>query len=251
MSVPLSLMSLFNSGAHRGNKRSRVNPIFKSNIYGYDSNGIAIINLANSLDSIESSVELLKTIAVKKKQVLLVGTANHIKKYIPQFSESFTNGPMPYVDNRWLGGTLTNWPTVKKTLKSLEKLESIINNQDFYTSLSRNEQLNLQREREKILKFFRGLVYLKGSKPGCVIVLDSFYDPIAIKEAELLKIPVILLTSTHSKVVPNNMNYTTIINTNSVKVIKSIVEYFISEYNKSLAKSVEITITKEKESVTA
>lgn len=156
MAQSLSLMNLFEVGAYRGNGRSKMNAKLKSRIYAF-KNGLCIIDLVQTLEVMESVNTFIEKLGQQKKQILVVGTSEHIKKQVPEFAARFGSIGMPYIDNRWLGGTLTNWMTIKKTLKTLEKLESIEANQEFFQELARNEQLNVQKKKAKVENFFGGL----------------------------------------------------------------------------------------------
>ncbi len=249
MSSQLSLMSLFEVGTHRGNKKSKLNPKFKKRIYGF-SNGLSLINLVETNNYLENAAELMKKLGQKKKQILIVGTSKHLQALVPEFAEKFANGPMPYIDNRWLGGTLTNWSTVKKTLKTLEKYGNIISNKEFFSKLTRNEQLNLTRKHAKINRFFKGLVNLKTNKPGAILVLDTANNPIAIQEADASGVPVVALSNTSSLVVSSDLKYTVVCNNNSLNSIKLIVDHLTKSYNEGLNSGV-VQVVSEKEKVPA
>jgi small subunit ribosomal protein S2 len=243
----ISLMSLFEVGAHRGNKKSKLNPRLKSKVFGYDK-GLCLINLVDTKSSLEKAGALLHALGLKKRQVLIVGTSKQIKALTVKVSSQFSQ-PMPYVDTRWPGGTLTNYVTIKKTLKALEKLQSIEKNEEFFGKLSRNEQLQITREKEKKEKIFSGLVNLKNNKPGAVIVLDSGENPIAIKEAEANGVPVIALTNTSTITLPVNLDYTVLCNVNSINAIELIINDLVNYYNVGYATEV-VEMEKSKEEVT-
>jgi small subunit ribosomal protein S2 len=240
----LSLMSLFQVGAHRGNKKSKLNPRLKSKVFGYDK-GLCLINLVDTKTSLESASELLKRMGQKNRQVLIVGTSKHLKELTVSFAKNFSL-PMPYVDTRWPGGTLTNYTTIKKTLKALEKLQNISSNADFFEKISKNQQLEIVREKEKKEKIFSGLVNLKNNKPGAVIVLDASENSIAIKEAEAMKIPVVALTNTSTVTLPQNLEYTILCNIHSIEAIQLILNQLQSSYNTGSENSLkEMTENKE------
>ena len=225
----LSLMSLFQVGAHRGNKKSKLNPRLKSKVFGYDK-GLCLINLVDTKNSLSSASNLLVKLGQKNKQILIVGTSKHLKDLTINFASSFTSS-MPYVDTRWPGGTLTNYVTIKKTLKALEKLQNISSNDDFFDKISKNQQLEITREKEKKEKIFNGLVNLKNNKPGAVIILDASENSIAIKEAEAMNVPVIALTNTSTVILPKVLDYTIICNIHSIKAIELILSELSSAYN--------------------
>lgn len=241
-------MSLFEVGAHRGNKKSKLNPRLKSKVYGFDKS-LCLIDLVEAKASMERAAELIYKLGQKRKQILIVGTSRHIKDYVVEFASTFQNGAMPYVDNRWLGGTLTNWSTVKKTLKTLEKLDNIESNKEFFQKLARNEQLNITRKKAKISKLFKGLVNLKNNKPGAILVLDANQNDMAIKEADNMNIPVITLTNTNTLALPKNLNYTIVTNINSINAIKLITEHLGASYNLGLEAGVPQAIEQKNQEV--
>jgi small subunit ribosomal protein S2 len=229
----LSLMSLFQVGAHRGNKKSKLNPRLKSKVFGYDK-GLCLINLVDTKNSLESASQLLYKLGQKNKQLLIVGTSKHLKELTVNFAKSFVSA-MPYVDTRWPGGTLTNYATIKKTLKALEKLQNIESNEEFFDKISKNQQLEIIREKEKKEKIFSGLVNLKNNRPGAVLVLDASENSIAIKEAEAMSIPVIALTNTSTITLPKNLDYTILCNIHSIDAIKLILDELTTSYNNGSA----------------
>ncbi|NJK71592.1 MAG: 30S ribosomal protein S2 [Thermales bacterium] len=153
---------------------------------------------------------------------------------------------MPYVNHRWLGGTLTNWSTIKKTLNTLEKLRNIEEDEEFLSKLSKNERLSIKRKREKIERFFAGLTNLKNNRPAALLVLDTPENDIAIKEAEVMNIPVIALTNTSTTSLPVSLDNTIVCNINSIKAIELIMGKFVEFYNIGLADSLKLSETEEK-----
>jgi small subunit ribosomal protein S2 len=241
MNTQLSLMSLFEVGAHRGNKKAKLNPRLKSRIYGF-SNGQCLIDLVQTNQAIEEAAQLMFKLGQKKKQILIVGTAKHIKPLIQEFSERFQPDKMPYVNNRWLGGTLTNWSTVKKTLKELEKLVNIRGNSEFFEKISRNQQLEITREIDKKTRFVGGLQNLKSSRPGAVFVLDGSTDPVAMCEADCMNVPVISLVGTNVVTLPKDRTTTVLCNINSINAVTLVTEYLIDSYNRGFVEGMPVTI---------
>jgi small subunit ribosomal protein S2 len=233
----ISLMSLFSAGAHRGNKKSKLNPRLKSRVFGYDK-GLCLINLVDTKNSLESACGLMKTLGAKRKQVLVVGTSKHLQKSVKDFASSFQVSAMPYVNVRWPGGTLTNYSTIKKTLKDLEKLRSMEENLEFFDNLPSNQKLEIVKKREKKEKIFDGLVTLRNNKPGAVIILDAHENTIAIKEAELMNIPVIALANSSTITLPKNLDFTILCNINSVKTIELMLAEMKNSYTEGLTQEV-------------
>jgi small subunit ribosomal protein S2 len=229
----LSLMSLFETGAHRGNSKSKINSKLKDKVYGID-NGLCIINLVETKKSIERSEELMTRLGQRRKQILVIGTSRHLNDLTKEYAQKFSGNGMPYVDHRWLGGTLTNWNTIRKTLKNLDKLENILSNKGFFDKLARNEQLQIQKEVAKLRKFFGGLVGLKNNRPGALLVLDAKENAVAIQEADNIGIPVICLTNINAKYLPKNLDYTIVSNINSINAVRFIVDRLVNSYNQGI-----------------
>jgi small subunit ribosomal protein S2 len=237
----LSLMDLYKIGSHRGNKSSKLNPKLKRYVYGTQQ-GMSLIDLALMQQKLENVESFLAHLGKTGKQIIVVGTSTHLKNVTENVAKAIGRG-MPYVNNRWLGGTLTNWATVKKTLKTLEKNDNIINNEKFFKELSRNEQLILTRETDKLRKIFGGLVDLRSNRPAAVLVLDASENTVAIKEADLMNIPVIALANTGTLELPSKLDYTIVCNNNSTKLIEILTQLMIQAYGKGVEeglKAVEI-----------
>jgi small subunit ribosomal protein S2 len=241
----ISLMNLFNVGAHRGNKKSALNPRLKKRIYGIN-NGLSVINLAETKQSLETAAELLAKLGQKRNQLLVVGTSTHLQELPKQMAEKLAGGQTAYVNHRWLGGTLTNWATIRKTLKTLEKTQNMIRDEEFFNNLSRNEQLNLSRRLEKLERFFGGLINLKSNRPGAVVVLDAKENAVAIQEAQTMKIPVIALTNTNVDTLPEDLRYTIVCNTSSLNTLDLISDTLVEAYNQGFHKAI-ANMTAEKE----
>lgn len=243
----LSLMQLFQVGAHRGSSKSKLNPKLKSSVYGVE-NGLCLINLVETNKSIQTAANLIRTLGMKKRQILVVGTSKHLQNLTVSTAAKFVS-PAPYVNFRWLGGSLTNWSTIKKTLKTLEKLENIENNKEFFQKLTRNERLAIQRDKTKISRFFSGLVNLKNNKPGALLVLDVANHSVPILEAQKMGIPVIALTSTASKFLPEKLDTTIVTNIFSIKAVELILDNLVESYNEGYQAGITQAITEEKKEV--
>jgi small subunit ribosomal protein S2 len=232
----LSLANLYQLGAHRGNSKSKLNPKLKSQVYSY-ANNQCTIDLVSTIDSITKVKDLFYKLGQKKKQILVVGTSRHLSAKVQEFSSTFS-APMPFVNVRWLGGTLTNWLTIKKNIKILEKFESMKADATFFASLARNEQLSISRKISKMSKFFDGLKILKTNRPGAILVLDAAQNDIAIKEAELIGVPVVSMTNTFIQTLPKNSAFNILFNNNSISAVDFVTNELISSYNQGSAASV-------------
>jgi small subunit ribosomal protein S2 len=242
----LSLMSLFAAGTHRGNKKSKLNPRLKKFVYGV-SNGLCLINLVETKNALEKCHELLFKLGQKRRQVLVVGTSKHLADLTKTYAGKFAAGEMPYVNYRWLGGTLTNWSTIKKTLKTLEKYQNMMDNKEFFGKLSRNEQLIIERDVEKLNKSFAGLMSLKNNRPGAMIVLEANENDVAIKEGDVMKVPVITLTNTGATTLSKDIAYTVVGNTHSIHATEMMLDSLVDSYNQGLAAAIPVAETQPKE----
>ena len=240
MNSKLSLIDLYNAGSHRGNHKSRLNPKLKKFVHQKTKDSTCIIDLTKTMDILNTILPFIHKLGQQKKQIFIVGTSNYLTTLVPDFSKRFKSPEaMPYVDNRWLGGTLTNWVTVRKTLKSLEKLENILNNTDFFEKLSRNEQLNTSREYQKKNSLFGGLKTLKSNRPGAVIILDTVKNPNAILEAETVGIPIISFTNLNTLLLPKDLSKTLVFNNTSVSAIEIVFNEIVNAYNTGLVSQLE------------
>jgi small subunit ribosomal protein S2 len=235
----LSLANLYQLGAHRGNSKSKINPKLKNRVI-MNSSDVCTIDLVSTIDSITKVKELFSKLGRSKKQILVIGTSNHINNKVVDIAKTFNNSEMPYVNVRWLGGTLTNWLTVKKSLKVLEKNESIKSDEKFFSTLARNEQLSISRQIVKMGKFFDGLKSLKTNRPGAVLVLDAANNDIAIKEAELIGCPVVAITNTYITYLPKKLEYTILMNNNSISALDFVVKELVDSYNQGLVAAQEV-----------
>lgn len=201
---PLELDSLFKAGVYFGHKRSRRNPLMDEYVYTYRE-GIAIIDLEKTLTLLKEVLDVLESIVAQGKFVLFVGTKKHIKAITKETAEATG---MPYVSNRWLGGTFTNFPVIRGRVKYLIDLEEKIQKGEL-SGYTKFEQLKKQEEVDKMEEKLGGLRVME-QLPGAVFVLDVKEDHLAIKEAKRAGVPVFGLVDTNddprgvSYVIPGN-----------------------------------------------
>jgi small subunit ribosomal protein S2 len=201
-----------------------------------------------TIGQIEVAKELVKKAGLRHKQVMIIGTSKHINKIPAEYSAKFLGETMPYISKCWVGGCLTNWQTVRKTLKYIDKVESIITNKPFFEKLSRNEQLEKQREYDRKIRNFGGIRVLKNNKPGVIIVLDTENAQAAIKEAEIMRVPLILLTNTNTVYLPKSPKtkvITLVINNKSLNAVKLVLDELVASYGEGISAIVEKKETKE------
>ncbi|MES2998830.1 MAG: 30S ribosomal protein S2 [Pseudomonadota bacterium] len=195
-----TLRQLFEAGVHFGHRTCFREPKMASYIYGV-RNGISIIDLEKTREYIVETLSYVAKIAARPgSKILLVGTKRAAQDVI---KEQAIRSGMPYVNHRWLGGLLTNYRTIRQSIKRLKELE--IQSQDgSFDRLTKKEGLNLQREMFKLDRSLGGIKDMSGL-PDALFVIDRGYENIAISEAQKLKIPVICVLDTNHS--PEGIDY--------------------------------------------
>ena len=188
----VSMKALLEAGVHFGHQTRRWNPKMKPYIFT-ERNGIYILDLQRTLKEIELAYTFTRSVSARGGQVLFVGTKKQAQE--PLQSEAERAG-MPYVTQRWLGGMLTNFVTMRKRIDRLTQLEAMIADGRM-ASLPKKEQLKLKAEMEKLEKNLSGVRDMHGL-PGALFVVDTKREAIAVAEARRLKIPIIGLVDTNA-----------------------------------------------------
>ena len=221
MSVKVDMKALFEAGAHFGHKTSRWHPKMAPYIHSR-KNGAHIINLEKTVEGFETALPKLTEIVKSGKKVLFVGTGKQAKDAVKTAAESVE---MPYVTERWVGGTLTNVETVNRQIKKLKDLERRMDSGELE---HRYNKLEVQRFQEEIdlLNTRYGGIKEMANQPAAIIVIDAIQDKNAIKEANTLKIPVFAICDTN--VDPTNVTYVIPGNDNSVKATEMYLDYFVA-----------------------
>ena len=218
--MAVTLQDLLESGVHFGHQTKRWNPKMKPFIFTA-RNGIYIIDLQKTLNSLEKACQKVKEIVANDKQVLFVGTKKQAKEVI---KEEALRCSMPFVTERWLGGMMTNFQTIRRNIKRLKDLERMKEDGTF-EKLTKKEASGLQREIDKLENILGGIKDV-ARLPGAVFVVDSKKEKIAVAEANKLKIPVIAIIDTNSD--PDVIDYPIAGNDDAVKSIKVISHEFSS-----------------------
>lgn len=213
----LELTHLIEAGAHFGHLTRRWNPKMKPFIF-MEKNGIHIIDLKKSLGLLNQSYQQMVESVSQGNTVLFVGTKKQAKGVIE--SEAKRCG-MNWVSERWLGGMLTNFSTIRKSVKRLQNIEKQETDGTF-EKITKKERLFLTRERDKLKKILEG-VETMGKLPGVVFVVDIKKEDIAVKEAKRLNIPVFAIVDTNCD--PDDVNYMIPANDDAVKTIELIVKH--------------------------
>jgi small subunit ribosomal protein S2 len=183
--MAVTMKDLLESGVHFGHQTRRWNPKMKKFIFGVRKN-IYIIDLQKTLRYFRYTYNIVRDAAAEGQNVLFVGTKKQATQLI---KEHATAAGMPYINYRWLGGTLTNFNTIKKSIKRLEAIEKM-EEEGQLELLTKKEALILKRKKERLEKYFAGIRDMKGL-PDMLFVVDAVKEKIAIQEAKRLGIPVV------------------------------------------------------------
>jgi small subunit ribosomal protein S2 len=188
----VSMKQLLEAGVHFGHQTSRWNPKMKPYIFGA-RNGIYIIDLQRTVKLFEDAYSFVADLAAQGGQVLMVGTKKQAQDAVREEAERCG---MFYVNTRWLGGTLTNFQTIKQSIDRLRKCEEILEDPAMAEALTKKEMLGIQRERDKLLTSLGGIKSMR-KLPDALFVIDPNKEEIAVKEANKLRIPVVAVIDTN------------------------------------------------------
>jgi small subunit ribosomal protein S2 len=187
----ITMKELLEAGVHFGHQTKRWNPKMKEYIFG-ERNGIYIIDLQKTLKLFKDASKFVTELTGSGKTILFVGTKRQAQDAI---SEEATRAGMPYINQRWLGGLLTNWITVQKSVKRLQELDEMAVD-GRYDLLTKKEVIRLERERKHLQANLAGIKSMK-RLPDALFVVDSNNETIAVKEARKLGIPVVAVVDTN------------------------------------------------------
>ena len=190
---------LLQAGCHFGHLRRKWNPAMAPYIF-MERNGIHIIDLNKTVAKVDEAAEALKEIAKTGKKILFVATKKQAKDAVAEKAASIN---MPYVNERWAGGMLTNFPTIRKAVKKMTHIDKLLNDGTF-SNLSKRELLQISRQRAKLEKNLGSIADLT-RLPSALFVVDVMKEHIAVKEANRLGIPVFGIVDTNSD--PKNIDY--------------------------------------------
>ncbi len=207
----ITMREMLEAGVHFGHQTRFWNPKMAPYIFG-ERNKIHIINLEKSLPMCNEATSYLGKIAAKKGKIMFVGTKRAARDAVEKAAQSCN---MPYVNHRWLGGMLTNFRTVRQSIRRLKELEEMEENNS-YDVKNKKEILNLQREQEKLNKTLGGIKDMNGL-PDAIFVIDVGYEKIAIQEATKLGIPVVGVVDTNNS--PKDVEYIVPGNDDSMRAI--------------------------------
>ena len=208
--------TLLEAGCHFGHLKRKWNPAMAPYIF-MERNGIHIIDLHKTVAKIDESAEELKAIAKQGKRILFVATKKQAKQVV---ADKATSVNMPYVTERWPGGMLTNFPTIRKAVKKMANIDKLMGDGTF-SNLSKREILQISRQRAKLEKNLGSIADLT-RLPAALLVIDVCKEHIAVKEARRLGIPVFGIVDTNSD--PNSVDFVIPANDDSNKSVEVILD---------------------------
>lgn len=212
MKPKASILEMLKAGVHFGHQTFRWHPSMKPFIFT-SKNNIHIIDLESTQEQLEKALEFIHDVVVRGDQILFVGTKRQAKDIVKKAAEKVD---MPYVSERWLGGTFTNFKSIRKQAEALEELEKE-KQEDLKKKYTKKEILIRSRQRDKLKKMFGGIVNMK-RMPGAVFIIDTKEEQNAILEAKKKGVPIVALVDTNSDV--RQIDYPIPSNDDAIKVIQ-------------------------------
>jgi len=199
MALPeFTMRQLLEAGVHYGHQTQRWNPRMGEYIYG-DRNGIHIIDLTQTVPMLDQALKVVRDTVAKGGRILFVGTKRQAQKAIAEAAEKCAQF---YMNHRWLGGTLTNWQTVSKSIQRLKQIDELMAHGA--EGLTKKERLNLEREQSKLQASLGGIREMGGT-PDLIFIIDVGKEDLAILEAQKLGIPVVAVVDTNCS--PKGVDY--------------------------------------------
>lgn len=217
MANTIEVKDLLEAGVHFGHLTRKWNPSMAPYIY-MERNGIHVINLYKTAAKLEEANEALKKIAASGRKILFVATKKQAKDII---AEKATSVGMPYITERWPGGMLTNFVTIRKAVKKMSSIDKM-KKDGTYDTLSKKEKLQITRLREKLEKNLGSIADMT-RLPAALFVVDTLREHIAVKEAQKLNIPIFAMVDTNSD--PREVDYVIPSNDDASRSIEKILSY--------------------------
>jgi small subunit ribosomal protein S2 len=219
---------LLEAGVHFGHLKRKWNPAMAPYIF-MERNGIHIIDLHKTAAKIEEAANALKQIARSGRKILFVATKKQAKEII---AEKMKGVNMPYVVERWSGGMLTNFPTIRKAVKKMGTIDKMMADPTAWKNLSKRERLQITRQRAKLEKTLGSIADLT-RLPAAMFVIDVMKEHIAVREAKKLNIPVFGVVDTNSN--PSGLDYVIPANDDATKSIELITDIMVNAIQEGLS----------------
>jgi small subunit ribosomal protein S2 len=216
MAIDVSLEKLIEAGAHFGHQARRWNPKMEEYLYGTDQ-GVHLFDLTKTKPKIEEALEFLKKSAAEGKVILILGTKKQIKDKVAAVGQELGT---PYVNERWLGGTISNFEQIKRSLKKLEEMKSNMATGG-YNKFTKKERLLIEREITRLERFFGGVTGLT-SIPDVLFVIDTKRESGAVREANFRKVPVVGVVDSNAD--PDATDYIIPMNDDASRALEYILD---------------------------
>ena len=218
MSIPeFSMRELLEAGVHYGHKTRRWNPKMSPFIYG-EKDGIHIINLQKTVPMLHQALKKIHDVIAKNGRVIFVGTKPQAQELI---AEAAKRCGQHFINNRWLGGTLTNWNTISNSIRTLRRYDEVLN--DPTAGITKKERLELSRKKARLERSIGGIKEI-GGLPDLIIVIDTRKEELALQEAKKLGIPVIAVVDSNCD--PDGIEFIIPGNDDSIRAIKLYCRLF-------------------------
>ncbi|MDR1652270.1 MAG: 30S ribosomal protein S2 [Prevotellaceae bacterium] len=217
---------LLDAGAHFGHLKRKWNPAMAPYIF-MERNGIHIIDLHKTVVKIDEAAEAMKALAHHGKKILFVATKKQAKDVVAEKAKLIG---MPYITERWAGGMLTNFPTIRKAVKKMSQIDKMSTDGTF-DNISKREKLQITRQREKLEKNLGSIADMV-RLPAAIFVVDVMKEHIAVAEAQRLAIPVFGIVDTNSD--PTGVEYLIPANDDSTKTVEIVLEAIVQAYKEGL-----------------
>ncbi|MGB0885425.1 MAG: 30S ribosomal protein S2 [Chitinophagales bacterium] len=218
---------LLDAGVHFGHLKSKWNPKMLQYIF-MEKKGIHLIDLNKTIIKAEEAASALKQIAKSGRKILFVATKKQAKEQVKEMAESVN---MPFVTERWLGGMLTNFATIKKSIKKMQTIDKILDDKT-NTSLTKKERLMMERQKTKLNNVLGGMSNLNRI-PAAVFIVDIMHEHIAVTESKKLGVRTFGMVDTNSN--PNSIDFPIPANDDASKSINIITEYVVGAIKEGLA----------------
>jgi small subunit ribosomal protein S2 len=217
---------MLDAGVHFGHMKRKWNPKMAQYIFA-EKKGIHIIDVNKTLVELEKSAKAMKELAKANKKIIFVATKKQARDVVKRAAESVN---MPFVTHRWLGGMMTNFTTIRKSIKKMEKIDSMLKDKTL-TSITKKERLTLSREKEKLNRVLGGIEKLN-RLPSAMFIVDIGQEHLAVDEAHKLNIRTFAMVDTN--VNPNMVDFPIPANDDSTKSIELITNYLVNAIKEGL-----------------
>jgi small subunit ribosomal protein S2 len=217
---------LLDAGCHFGHLKRKWNPKMRPYIF-VERKGIHVIDLNRTLECMEKAGNALRQMAKSGKKILFVGTKKQARKIVEDAAKSVG---MPFVTDRWLGGMMTNFTTIRKSVKKMQTIERMLSDGTL-ENITKKEKLVLTRKHEKLNRMFGGIAQLK-NQPNALLIVDISHEHLAVAEAQSLGIKTLAIVDTNSD--PTKVDFAVPANDDASKAISVIINYLTSAIKEGL-----------------